>query len=609
MKNKFLLSVLMASLMSTSAVMAQTQKFDQYAIQDMSISEFKKTYSNTFRVIVSSDYELDASLFSMLHEQYNVVIKYDRKLLKKYHILYVSSNEDKELTIQNLEKSGYFETVEEDAVFETKSTSAVLGTNDPNLLNQIYLNSQKEEVFGSGYNSVADAMLKTSQVKKLRIAVLDTGYIQHEDMNVTEGYKFATEITGQRGSSFYDHTVYEDPDNTANTLSCYDGHGTKVAGIISAKSNNNLGVAGVIDSDIVMVRVLEQDCKTGKSIGNLSDLAEAIEWVSEESVPNIPKISKKVDIINLSLGGIVNTGCPTYLQLAIDNAISKGIVVVSSSGNENVDVLSYAPAGCENVITVAANDLSGQKSHYSNFGNRVTVSALGDGFTTLSPVENNAGSYNLTPTSYNVVSDENNISNGDKGTSFSAAIVSGSVGLVMQKYPSLVDNGYLIKAIEQTSTPHYYAGNGVDTDCTEGRCGAGVFNASSLMDFSDRVLGFNNQNNSFYENKNSCEDGMMLKALSYYVDVCSVYTLSITNNNEIDGTYYEVYSDDINSSNWETKTKIAETTTSPTDRSLVLKDLDFVKNKYGVRYCDGVDCYQLKRINFDENTLPQYCVK
>lgn len=616
------LSILTASLLAFASInLAHASEelpyTSQVNISSMSILDFKKTYTNTIRVIVSSDYEIDDSLLSTIHDQTGYVLKFDRNFLKKYKLLLVASNEEAEIVVRKLDVTGYFNSVELDAVFKTQSLTDVRTNdyisdlssyNDPLISSLYYLKNQESDINGSGYSNVSEAMTKSVKNKKLRIAVIDTGSLQHEDLNVVEGYKFATQITNERGTSFYDRTSYADPADTTKTLTCYDGHGTKMSGLISAKSNNNLGFVGIVDADIISARVLEQDCNTKQSIGNLVDVADAISWVQGESVSDVANISQPVDMINLSLGGVTSAGCPQFLQDVIDSAISKGIIVVTASGNENLDVLSYATAGCKNIITVAANDYTGQKTKYSNFGNRVAVSALGNGYSTVSPVKYDSatGNYSLTPNEYSLaVSDDD--TSAQKGSSFSSALVTGALGLVKQKYPDWTDESFLLKAISQTSTPHTYLGGGNDTDCTNGRCGAGVFNASAIMDFSDRVLGYDKKNNPFFESYKTCQDNVLLEGINYYIDVCSVYKLSITNNNEIDGTYYEVYSTSLTDVNWESKTLLKSTTTDSNDRMLTLSGIDLGKYKYGVRYCDDFDCYSIEEIKFNEANKPSIC--
>jgi serine protease len=81
------------------------------------------------------------------------------------------------------------------------------------------------------------------------------------------------------------------------------------------------------------------------------------------------------DIINMSLS--VGIACPASMQAAINAAVARGSVVVVAAGNKANPVAQYAPANCQNVVTVAANDARGHLAFYSNFGPQVDVLAPG----------------------------------------------------------------------------------------------------------------------------------------------------------------------------------------------------------------------------------------
>ena len=86
-------------------------------------------------------------------------------------------------------------------------------------------------------------------------------------------------------------------------------------------------------------------------------------------------IDQGADIINLSIG--LFGPCPASMQAAINDAVAAGAIVVSAAGNARVDTQYFAPGGCQNVISVAANDARGQLTPYSNFGANVSIMAPG----------------------------------------------------------------------------------------------------------------------------------------------------------------------------------------------------------------------------------------
>ena len=139
-----------------------------------------------------------------------------------------------------------------------------------------------------------------------------------------------------------------------------DWHGTHVAGIAGAATNNGVGVAGVaFTSPIIPVKVLDS---TGA--GYDSDVADGIIWAARHGAR----------VINLSIGG-------GYSQ-TMCNAVSTadhtyGALIVAAAGNESSSAPS-APAACTGAVGVAATDDLGSPASFSNFGSPdVFVSAPG----------------------------------------------------------------------------------------------------------------------------------------------------------------------------------------------------------------------------------------
>jgi subtilisin family serine protease len=130
-----------------------------------------------------------------------------------------------------------------------------------------------------------------------------------------------------------------------------EGHGTHVAGIAGAATNNGVGVAGVaFSSPIIPVKVLDS---TGT--GTFSDVADGILWAAQHGAR----------VINLSLGdgGYSQTVC---------NAVSTaehtyGALIVAAAGNAS-SAASSAPAACTGAVGVAATDELDSPASFSNFG-------------------------------------------------------------------------------------------------------------------------------------------------------------------------------------------------------------------------------------------------
>ncbi|MEN2766672.1 S8 family peptidase [Ornithinibacillus xuwenensis] len=173
------------------------------------------------------------------------------------------------------------------------------------------------------------------------VAVLDTGVdYNHPDLNgkVIRGYDF----------------VQND-----NYPMDQNGHGTHVAGIAAAETNNATGIAGMApNTRILAVRVLDAN-----GSGSLADIADGIIYAADAGA----------EVINLSLG----CNCDTQtLEDAVNYAWNSGVVVVAAAGNDGVST-TFEPASYANVIAVGAVDSNNQKASFSNWGTWVDVMAPG----------------------------------------------------------------------------------------------------------------------------------------------------------------------------------------------------------------------------------------
>jgi serine protease len=138
-------------------------------------------------------------------------------------------------------------------------------------------------------------------------------------------------------------------------------HGTWVAGVVAAKPQDAPGAIGVApDAKILPVRVFG----LGGRIST-DGLIEAIGYAA----------ARKADVINLSLGYLVPTQDVASQMFAVLDA-NPNLVVVASSGNENLDGSGY-PAAIPGVLSVGASNLDGNRSPYSNYGRRLDVIAPG----------------------------------------------------------------------------------------------------------------------------------------------------------------------------------------------------------------------------------------
>jgi thermitase len=180
----------------------------------------------------------------------------------------------------------------------------------------------------------------TTGSNSVNIAILDTGVdLDHPDL--------ADKIVSNINFS------------NSNTTDDVYGHGTHVAGIAAATTNNGVGVAGLGCSATIMnVKVMGD---TGS--GAYSWIASGIIWATDNGA----------EIISMSLGG---SSSSSTLEDAVNYAWSKGVVVVASAGNSGNITPSY-PAYYTNCIAVAATDPNDAKTSWSNHGDWVDVAAPG----------------------------------------------------------------------------------------------------------------------------------------------------------------------------------------------------------------------------------------
>lgn len=199
------------------------------------------------------------------------------------------------------------------------------------------------------------------------------------------------------------------------------GHGTHVAGLIGAITNNQVGVAGVAPNVRIDPRkVLRNDF--GRCVGTVRNVATAIQ----------DAVDSKVDIINLSLElSTCSAGseCDLFMKTALQRAASNGILSIAASGNSG-GVVAY-PAAFPDVMGIAATTIDDRRASYSNTGSQVDLAAPGG--TTANSI------YSTWPANINCrstgsASPQSTYCNSE-GTSMSAAIVTGAAALLWSVNP------------------------------------------------------------------------------------------------------------------------------------------------------------------------------
>lgn len=176
---------------------------------------------------------------------------------------------------------------------------------------------------------------------KIKVAVLDSGVSFDEDIPVAERIAISEgEVTT---NVLFDDTT---------------GHGTGLAGIISAQ-NDNSGIRGINpDAQIYSIQILDENNQT-----TLSNLIAAIYKAQELDC----------QIINMSLGTSVNSRA---LYDAVRSAYDAGILMVAAAGNAKGKAVEY-PAAYEEVLAVGSTDTTGNKVEDSCDGKEIEIFAPG----------------------------------------------------------------------------------------------------------------------------------------------------------------------------------------------------------------------------------------
>ncbi|MBN1915824.1 S8 family serine peptidase [Candidatus Dojkabacteria bacterium] len=291
-------------------------------------------------------------------------------------------------------------------------------------------------------------------------------------------------------------------DCNANELAKIDhanddyGHGTLVTTILAGRTgdtapNKVIGIAH--NASIMPIKVfypndrsmcqdasgnLDLTCsnssKDYRTVADSFVISQAIEYA----------VANGADVINMSLRGV---GTDPMMQVAINDAVNAGVVVVAAAGNDNSDIANYFPASFPNVIAVGATDANDNRASYSNYGDELDlVAPVGDSGPQIA-----SQSYSCYPNKNNC-SDETNVnlfnaftSNTSPttviGTSFAAPQVSAAVALMKSIHPNITPIDINIRL---RSSAQDVASSGFDT-----QTGYGLLQLdNSLVGYTERNL-------------------------------------------------------------------------------------------------------------------------
>ncbi len=245
----------------------------------------------------------------------------------------------------------------------------------------------------------------------VKIAVIDSGLMpDHEDINPASI------------SAAVNYTAIGTAGDVTDTV----GHGTFVAGVICAKTNNGVGIAGIAPgAQLVVLKCFDQNGTQVSTI--VQAIYDAVDLYH-------------CDIINMSFGTPMNYNS---LLEAVNYAADKGVILTAAAGNSGSSDLSY-PAAYEQVIGVGSVNQAGVVSSFSQRGTSVDVTAVGENVYSLDY---------LTPGGYKYAS----------GTSYSAPSVAALAALAKSLSPSLSASDFfslLKKTVLDDGLPGYDADYG-----------------------------------------------------------------------------------------------------------------------------------------------------
>jgi serine protease len=278
-------------------------------------------------------------------------------------------------------------------------------------------------------------------------------------------------------------------------------HGTRVAGLIGANSDNSEGMASTgFNVRIVPARAL------GKCGGSASDVIAAMYWAAGLLVPpplllsaNLTVNANPAQIINMSLGS--DDACSAAYAAAVSDVTARGVLVVASAGNAGTAVGS--PASCAGALAVAGLRHAGTKVGYSNLGPEVGIGApagncvfvllVTDPCVFALNTTTNSGTQGPVANAYS-----SPVFHATYGTSFSSPLVAGTAGLMKAVNPALTP-ALLTARIKETARafpatsvdatiqppacaqPTVVPSQGAECICNTQVCGAGMLDAHGAV--------------------------------------------------------------------------------------------------------------------------------
>lgn len=246
-------------------------------------------------------------------------------------------------------------------------------TSSPNDSLYALQHSLQSTTYPDGHLFLKDAWSYEVGRPEIKVAVFDEGIDwRHPDFGF-DGVDTATSVV-KGGTDFYNNSIsifqsgIFESGNGGN-------HGTAVAGIIGAKRNNQLGVAGIAGGDDLQngVSLYSMRVCSGRFCSRSLYPDAYLEAVTLDSINDF---GFGVHITNHSYGGS-GAASPTYREV-VDFAFRNQVTQVAARGNNN-NTANFVPATIrdEYTLSVGASQTNGEKAGFSSYGREIDVIAPG----------------------------------------------------------------------------------------------------------------------------------------------------------------------------------------------------------------------------------------
>ncbi len=379
------LLLLLCGLISACSTPAQKLEVDQTS----NINRNLQSQRQIMMMLPLSEHEYMYQKINLIKESYGIkmVTAWPLKSIKLYCVVFeLNEHQMASNIINNIAREPEIDSVQKMKLFQVFSSNRPL-----KIKSMVHLQDAIKSLGIEQAHKIATG-------KNVRIAVIDSGM----DINHPEFSRNIEEV-----KNFVDK-----PSQSFTS----DIHGTAIAGVIASDNNKQQGIIGVApDARLLAFKACWQtEQQWGKAYCNSFSLAKAI---------NVA-ILRKVNILNLSLGGPYDALIDTLIQKALENNIS----VVAASGSYNDNKLSF-PALIPGVI--AAN-MKIDNNKLKNITLKTGKRLCAPGNNIITTVPENA---------YDFFS----------GSSLSTAFLSGSIALLLEKNPSLTPTK-IYSILEQSSS-------------------------------------------------------------------------------------------------------------------------------------------------------------